>query len=142
MGVFNAASKMRAAVRTRGKMLVGQARYPWIARVGSTPRRGLGSEERLIIDASETEIGTYRLTLGLSHTVDAASIAAEVVRRTARYRLASEADLTIDERADLERLRDALPIEPIPSRGKNHIYFHEMPTCWYISEQSARFAPK
>ena len=50
MLVMNVASKSLAAVRRRGKMMVGQVRYPWIANVGSTGQQGIGSEERLVFD--------------------------------------------------------------------------------------------
>ena len=40
MLMLNAASKGLAAVRRHGKMMVGQARYPWIKAVGSTARSG------------------------------------------------------------------------------------------------------
>ena len=45
----NAISKARAAIRSRGKMLVGQVRYPWIQTVGSSPKDGWASEEKLIL---------------------------------------------------------------------------------------------
>ena len=36
MILLNTVSKTRAALRRRGKMMVGQVRYPWVQRVGST----------------------------------------------------------------------------------------------------------
>jgi hypothetical protein len=140
MGVFNTVSKLRAAVRSRGQALVGQARYPWIARVGSTARVALGGEERLVIDASETERDTYRLIIGLSNRADAANLAAEIVRRTAAFRLVSERDLDPEERLALTRLQVAAAITPSRSRPNDHIYFHEMPSCWYRGSADSRHA--
>jgi hypothetical protein len=67
-------------------------------------------------------------------SVSAADLAAETIRRAAVYRLGSEMDLDDDERAALERCRSVTAMEPSASRGKNHVYFHEMPRCWHISE--------
>ena len=139
MGVFNAVSKVRAVARSHGKSLVGQARYPWIARVGSTARAGIGSEERLIIDASESENDPYRLVIGLPNRGSGAELAALIVRRAGAFRLATEADLDEGERRGLQACSSAVPLLTNPSRGKDHIYVHEMPSCWYISEKSARF---
>jgi hypothetical protein len=50
MVVANAVSKARAAIRSRGKMLVGQVRYPWIQRVGSAPKKGFGNDEKLVFE--------------------------------------------------------------------------------------------
>ena len=47
MIVFNAVSKARAAIRSHGKMLAGQVRYPWLRWVASTPKTGFTSDERL-----------------------------------------------------------------------------------------------
>lgn len=141
MGIFNAVSKVRASIRSRGKALVGQARYPWVARVGSVRRSGVGSLERLVIDASETDEDTYRLVISLPKSIQTATLAAEIVRRASAYRLASENDLDDDERRALQHCQLATSIQPSPSRPKGHIYFHEMPSCWRISEKSARYSP-
>jgi hypothetical protein len=141
MGVFNTASKIRAAVRSHGKVLVGQARYPWIARVGSTAKLGFGSAERLVIEASEGDGQTYRLLLDLRRDIGA-EVAAELVQRAASFKLRAEPDLDPTERLELERLTAAQPIPTTPARGASHIYFHDMPTCWYISERSALFTPQ
>jgi hypothetical protein len=140
MGVFNAASKIRAVVRSKGRMLVGQARYPWLARVGSTAKLGFGSVERLVLEASEGEGRTYRLLLELRRDAGA-DVAAEVVRRAAAFKLSAEPDLDATERHALENLLSAPTITVKAARGANHIYFHDMPTCWHISERSALFAP-
>ncbi|HXT87654.1 MAG TPA: hypothetical protein VN714_00185 [Trebonia sp.] len=142
MTVFNAVSKARAAVRSHGKMLVGHVRYPWLARVGSTPKSGIGTEERLVLDVYETGDVPTRLILGLSTQSDAAELAALVARRAAAYRLACEEDLDSDERRSLQRLRAASPLLLKQSYSRNQAYFHEFPTYWHVSEKSARLAPR
>jgi hypothetical protein len=141
MGVLNAVSKARASSRGRGKSLVGQVRYPWIARVGSTPKSGWGSEERLAVDCTEANGSQWRLSLRLPNHANASYFAALIARRSAAYRLVCSEDLDPDERQSLEDLVDAVPIQPKPTSAKNEAYFHEFPTHWNISEKSARFAP-
>lgn len=141
MVLLNAASKASAAVRSRGRILVGQVRYPWLVRVGSTPRAGFGTEERLVFDASESENVSCRMTILLPGKGDAAEIAAAIARRAAAYRLASE-DLDADERRVLSALGTARPLERKESHAKNQAVFHEFPTYWNISEKSARLTPR
>ena len=137
--VFNAVSKARAAYRRRGKMLVGQARYPWIIRVGSTSKSGIGSEERLVIDAQGGDGASYRLTIGLPKNLDAAQVASAVANRAAAYRLAC--DPTVDDVAN-QQLRALAVVGPLPPHPtKNHIAFHEFPGASRINPTSARFAP-
>ena len=49
MVAAKAISKARAAIRSRGKMLVGQVRYPWIQKVACSPKRGWADEEKLML---------------------------------------------------------------------------------------------
>jgi hypothetical protein len=141
MIVFNAGSKALAAMRRRGKMMVGQVRYPWIARVGSTAKTGWLSEERLVFDAKVSADTVLRLTLELPKNVDAGRIAAEIARRGAAYRLASEGQLADDERAALRELSVAEPSAAGSDEKKNDIRFFAMPTFWTIGEESARLIP-
>ncbi len=141
MVLLNAASKARAAVRSRGKSLVGQLRYPWLVRVGSTPKAGFGTEERLVFDANESENVSCRMMFLLPGKGDAAEIAAAVARRAAGYRLASE-ELDAEERRVLTALSTARPLPRKESYGKNQAAFHEFPTYWNISEKSARLTPR
>jgi len=142
MVVLNAASKARAAWRARGKTMVGQVRYPWLQRVGSTGKAGWGAEERLAFDAAEENGTAWRLSLRLASGQKAAVVAAETVRRAATYRLRSETNLEPSERAALERLRTAEPIPRRASQAKNEASFHEFPTFWNISMKSARLKPE
>lgn len=140
MGLFNAASKIRAAIRSKGNCLVGQVRYPWIERVGSTSKTGFGSDERIVIDTAEGHL-QFRLIVSLAEPGIGAELAAEIVRRAVDYRLASAGDLDLDERPAMARLAAVEPLRARESDTKNHVVFHEMPSFWGISEKSARLAP-
>jgi hypothetical protein len=133
---FNAGSKALAAGRRRGKMLVGQVRYPWLATVGSSAKFGMGSEERLYFKV-KTAQGETQVLLTLPKNLDAAAIAAEIARRAAAYRLACEPDLEDIKRARFVELTQVQPIEPV--KGKSH--HHVFPDYWTISEKSARMLP-
>jgi hypothetical protein len=139
MVVGNAITKSMAAVRRHGKMLVGQARYPWIQRVGSTSRIGTGTEERLIIDAPHRDGSMYRLTLQLPRNIDAARVASGIANRAATYRLACDPAVNDEMRVQLETLATAGPLPP--SSKKNIIVFHQFATCHKICETSAKLAP-
>jgi hypothetical protein len=139
MVVGNAITKSMAAVRRRGKMLVGQARYPWIQRVGSTSRIGTGTEERLIIDAPHRDGSMFRLTLQLPRNIDAAKVASGIANRAAAFRLACDPAVNDEMRMQLEALATAGPLPPSPK--KNIIVFHQFATCHKISESSAKLAP-
>lgn len=136
--VLNAGSKALAARRRRGKMLVGQMRFPWISNVGSTTKTGWLSEENLYFDASFSKGESCRMTLQLPKNVSASRAAAEIARRAATYRLAVEDELSDDERQALEQLAEC---EPLTSSVKNQISFHQFPTHWFVNEKSARLSP-
>jgi hypothetical protein len=137
MIVANSVSKARAAIRSKGKMLVGQVRYPWIQRVGCSPKTGWASEEKLIFHET-TKGGATTLTLTLPKDVDSSLVAAEVTGRLARYRLANE-ELDASTREQLERLASAEPSDAIPSDDKER-YF-TIPAPRFVDEESARIIP-
>jgi hypothetical protein len=133
---FNAGSKILAANRRRGKMLVGQARYPWIASAGSTSRIGMFSSEGLYIKVKSPD-GILQLRLDLPKNIDAASVAAEVARRAAIYRLACEPAMDAEKRAALEPLTKAERIEP----EKGMVRYHVLPFYQTLGEDSGRLLP-
>jgi hypothetical protein len=57
---LNAVSKARSAHRRKGKMLVGHVRYQWLSQVGSAPKSGFGSSERIRLRVVENTSGTKR----------------------------------------------------------------------------------
>lgn len=137
MIVANSVSKARAAIRSHGKMLVGQVRYPWIQRVGSSPKTGWASEEKLIFHET-TKGGATTLTLTLPKNVDSSLVASEVTRRLAQYRLANE-ELDASTREQLQRLVSAEPSDAIASDDKER-YF-TIPSPRFVDEESARIVP-
>jgi hypothetical protein len=65
-------------------------------------------------------------------------VAAEIARRAAAYRLASEPGLTDDQRAALTALTEAATQT---HEEKNKIEPHTFPHFWNVGEESARFVP-
>jgi hypothetical protein len=135
MIVFNTVSKARAAVRSRGRMLVGQVRYPWLRWVASAPKTGFSSEEVVALHCAAEDGTTMTLRLTLPKNIEASRVAAEVADRAARYRLSSE-EFDAEARADVEAHLDS------PSRvvgGEKQVF--EMAAPWAVGEHSARIAP-
>jgi hypothetical protein len=54
----NTVSKIRAANRSRGKVLVGHVRYPWMKAVGASSKSGLASAEAIRLEYAEKLSGT------------------------------------------------------------------------------------
>ncbi len=131
----NSVSKVRAKMRSRGKMLVGQVRYPWLHRVGSSPKTGFGTHEKLYFEMSVKGGGTTTLTLYLPSNVSAAQVAAEVARRAARFRLTHE-DLDGETR---EMLTPFTTVEPLaPGPNAKDIRWFTLPRARNVDEESAR----
>lgn len=137
--ITGSASRVLAASRRRGKMLVGQVRYPWLQRVGSKTKFGWTTNERLML-VFHTAEGGMAYGLNLPGDTDAAAIAAEIVRRAAAYRLACEPGMEPEVCARLEELAGAQRIEPDASQPDKATWF-ELPAPWVVGEESARFAP-
>jgi hypothetical protein len=134
----NSVSKVRAKMRSRGKMLVGQVRYPWLRRVGSTPKTGFGTHEKLYLETSVKGGGATTLTLWLPNNVSAAHVAAEVARRAARYRLATK-NRDGDLRQTLEALISVKAVDG--ATNAKEIQWHILPGAEAIDEASARLGP-
>jgi hypothetical protein len=131
----NSVSKVRAKLRSRGKMLVGQVRYPWLRRVGSSPKTGFGTHEKLYFEMSVKSGGTTTLTLYLPSNVSAAQVAAEVARRAARFRLTHE-NLDGETR---EMLTPFTTVEPLaPGPNAKDIHWFTLPRAHNVDEESAR----
>jgi hypothetical protein len=141
MAVSNIGSKALAAYRTKGKMLLGQVRYPWLVAVGSTSHVGFGSDETLIFDVQVASGENHRLQLNLRREANAADIAADVARRAARHRLACSPDLQDHQRAEITQLLSAQPLRQEAGKGKKDIYFHRFGSFYYVTEMTARHQP-
>ena len=132
---LNAGSKMLAARRRRGKMLVGQIRYPWISAVYAQNKGGwLGSEVlRVFVEVDDVSM---RLDLTLPKDVDATAVATELVRRAAAFRLRHEVALQPAER---ERLVQLAQLAPLVWRKENkEMVGVDLPTFWPVGSRSAR----
>jgi hypothetical protein len=137
MVAFNTVSKARAALRSRGKMLAGQVRYPWLRWVASAPKTGFASEETLVLQCAAENGTAMTLRLTLPKNIDASRVAAEIADRAARYRLASE-ELDPEARAGIEGHLDSQ--SRVPAGGEKQAF--EMAAPWPVGEHSARFAPQ
>jgi len=139
----NAVSKARAAHRRKGKVLVAHIRYPWIAAVGGSPKEGWRSAEnlRFKVDAQPRGQGHRHLylTLVLPKQLDAASIAYEVGRRCARYRLANDDSMEPEEHAKFVAIATGPQKTPAASDpGKPRWSWYEMPTSYRVNATTAR----
>lgn len=103
---LNLGSKAIAAVRRRGKCLVGQIRYSNMAQVGylSKPRRFAPTEAlTLYVPERGTEKPFFtKVQFVLAKGESARDMANDIARRTARYRLAQADYESDEERAVLE----------------------------------------
>jgi hypothetical protein len=133
--LFNSVSTARAHIRSRGKMLVGQIRYPWIQRIG-----GSSEEGKLVFETSAGRGGQMRLTLVLSKGPGGLDVATEIARRAASYRLASE-QLGQDASRWLEALTAAEP-DGASAPDSGGMRFFQLPEPRRVSTESALLAPR
>lgn len=136
MLALNAGSKLLAARRRRGRLLVGQVRYPWIGAVYAQNKSGWsGSEMLRVIVKSEGQ--PVRLDLTFPKDVDATVLATQLIRRAARFRLACEPGLEDEERTRLSELAEIAPLRWQP--GSRQMAGQKFPSHWPAAERSARF---
>lgn len=133
----NAVSKIRAASRSRGKVLVGHVRYSWVKAVGASSKSGMLSSEAIRLEFCEKLAGgTARklIELTLPKNIDATLLAQEITRRVAAFRLAHYPDMGQEERAKFAELSQAPPRpEPLPRK----FAFCHMPTFYFVGAGSA-----
>ena len=137
----NAVSKARAASRSRGKVLVGHIRYPWLKAVGASSKTGFASAEAIRVEYTERISGASVrkvLDLTLPKNIEATLVAEEIARRAAAFRLANYPDLKPDEQARFASLSQAPPkLRPEPKK----FAFYHMPTYFHANKQTA-FPPR
>ncbi|MFI4991565.1 MAG: hypothetical protein ACHQHO_11730 [Solirubrobacterales bacterium] len=133
----NGVSKARAAYRRRGKLLVGQVRYPWLRCVGYKPKAGWGSSEQIrlgvVARSGDGERQELFLDVALPRNVDSAAVARAIVARAAAYRLAYT-DVHDEDRARFEELADG-PTLPPPEPKKFALY--NLPRHYFVSSAVA-----
>jgi hypothetical protein len=134
----NGVSKARAAHRRRGKMLVGQVRYPWLRCVGFKPKTGWTSNEAIRLGVSvksrDGAVHEIYLDLALPKNVDSAAVARAIVARAARYRLAHTGLDSDAHRSRFEELAEG-PTLAAPEPKKFAIY--QMPVYAFVNAGSA-----
>jgi hypothetical protein len=134
----NAGSKMLAAHRRRGKMLVGHIRYPWLSAVYARNRGGmLGTEQLRLVFRTPGGDDPLVLNFDLPKDTDATAVAAEVVRRAATFRLANDPELSDSEREELKRHQALDRI--VWRKGDKNLAGVRFTTWWPVGEHSARF---
>jgi len=133
----NAVSKARAAGRSRGKVLVGHIRYPWLKSVGATSKTGVGSNEAIRLEYAEklpNAMVRKIIELTLPKNIDATLVAEEIARRAVAFRLANYPSMRHDERAKFADLSQDLPkLQPAPKK----FAFVHMPTYYPASARTA-----
>lgn len=130
----NLGSKMLAARRRRGKVLVGQVRYPWLRSVYSRNKDGRKSSELLRLVTRHNGESVY-LELTLPKDVSATDVATEVIKRAATFRLAHDPEPGEDA---IARLRELQVIEPLTWTGGD-LAGHSFGSAWPIGQRSAKF---
>ncbi len=133
----NAVSKARAAKRSRGKVLVGHVRYPWVIAVGATTKSSFRTEEAIRLEIAEKERGvTVRklVELTLPRSMNATLVAQDIARRVAACRLTSSGELAPAERAALTAVSQG-PALLAPAPRK--FAYYRMPTFFYANARTA-----
>lgn len=135
---LNITSHALASRRRRGKMLVGQVRFPWIDGVYAQSRVGFGGSEKLRVVANAGGANRLRVDLTFPKDVDAAAIGTELIRRAASFRLVhDDQGFSDDERRHVTELGNVAPL--VYEKGSGKMAGHQFPTCWPPSECSARY---
>ena len=112
---LNAGSKALAALRRRGKTLVGHIRYPWLVSVLYTTRTGMFSDENIRLTCTVPTKDGYApliVTLQLPKTTSAQMVATEITQRAARFKLNAVPNLRDADRAALTNLLNPSPPTP------------------------------
>jgi hypothetical protein len=133
----NLVSKARAASRSRGKVLVGHVRYPWLKAIGASAKSSVGTSEAIRLEYAE-KLGSATarklIELTLPKNIDAALVAQEITRRAAAYRLAHYPDMTSEARARFETLSHEPP-KPEPAPKK--FAFVQLPNYYFVNAKTA-----
>ena len=133
---LNAMSSASAARRRRGKMLVGQIRYPWLGAVAARRKQGFMGDEHLILIIPLPSRDLLKVYL-VPNRIDALALGASILRRSAKYNLACGFDAALRHRDSLEEISS---VRTLPDGGKK---FSSMtiPSAQWAEEASARLSP-
>ena len=128
----NAISKGMAANRRKGKALVGNIRYPWITKVGFSPRAGIGSRETIdiqYVDGTDPTKPECSLTIHLDNRTDANRVARFIADKVIAYRYADKGELAPESLAKFETLRTS-GLRDAPDKG--YVNFYVIPSSWKV----------
>lgn len=100
---LNVLGRARARRRSRGKILVGHVRYPWLRGVHARNGGRLRGSGHLRL-AVEGDGGVLHLDLVLTRDASATAVATDIIRRAARFRLDHDEDATPAQRTELSGL--------------------------------------
>lgn len=134
MLALNTGSKLLAAARRRGKMLVGQVRYPWIVAVYAQNKTWKHAEVLRLRCKSGDEYIWVDLELK-GH--DATVVAREIIHRAARFRLAHDPELSLEEQRELHELARLPPL--VWRKEDGQMVGAEFSTFWPAGAHSAHF---
>jgi hypothetical protein len=133
-------SKARAAARSRGKILAGQVRYPWLRQAGVSTRAGRQGTDQIRLGYSvRTNASSAGETFVLDLTLPAGGVsplaaAQDIIRRCAAYRLEHYPEQEEEKKAGFSRL---LGTElKVPEPGMFHLT--NMPTYYFVGARTAR----
>lgn len=137
-GVANAVSRARVARKRRGNCLVGHIRYPWLVKVGSTSRQGIGTTNALRLQIQErttnaTSTRTLLLEITLDKRTNAPALAQQIARRCARFHLARDITPGSQHHAAYQALTSVNALSP----EKKTFAFHNMPNHFYAVPATA-----
>lgn len=130
---LNVLGRARARRRSRGKILVGHVRYPWLRGVHARNGGRLRGSGHLRL-AVEGDGGVLHLDLVLTRDASATAVATDIIRRAARFRLDHDEDATPAQRTELERLAALPPL--LWSKG-DPLAGCDLPTSWPPTSRSA-----
>lgn len=137
MAIFNAGSKMSAAYRRRGKMLVGQARYPWICSVRAQNKDGRKRNPMLRMDVNAGQGDHIFFDAWFDSGFDATALATQTLHRIARFRMTHEPELSEADRVGLRIAANHPGL--VFKRGSGKLAQHDLPPAWTAAPRAARF---
>lgn len=132
-------SKARAASRSRGKILAGQIRYPWLRQAGASLQEGRKGANRIRLGYATREQGTRSASFVLDMllpwgTVSPVDAAQDIARRCAAYRLKNYPQLDDNKRA---RLTELASVTLAPPASADRYTIVVMPDFYYVMEATA-----
>ncbi len=104
MIVFNTASKIRAKIKSHGKFLVGQVRWPWVVEVAFSEKKGWAGSHKVrvtVVAESNGQRERYALEMTIPKQLDPEAVARQIHERVVADRLGVDG-LRASDRSSLE----------------------------------------